>query len=133
MLSLHPSIGGAVLLVSLVSCVEAFYQPAPSLLTTRLGLLDRGARRDGEGALCLRAVAKKLEEAALPSKPWDRRSALEHLAISQFALLLAATQSQKADASNLNSFDALRDDIKTLVKSDANLGPTLVRLAWHSR
>ena len=35
-------------------------------------------------------------------------------------------------ASNLPDYDSVRNEIASLIKSDLNKGPTLVRLAWHS-
>jgi hypothetical protein len=62
---------------------------------------------------------------------WDRRAALAHLSISQLALMLTISQSNRVSAGSV--YQAVADEIQAAVKKTPDFGPTLVRLAWHSR
>ncbi len=62
---------------------------------------------------------------------WDRRTALAHFSISQLALFLSTSQGKLVSAGSV--YQAVADEVKALIQKTPDFGPTLVRLAWHSR
>lgn len=62
---------------------------------------------------------------------WDRRTTLAHLSISQLALFISIAQSNRVSAGSV--YQAVADDVQSAIKKTPDFGPTLVRLAWHSR
>ena len=70
-------------------------------------------------------------KAKVEAQHLDRRATLAHLSASQLALFFAISQSQRASAGSV--YQAVAEDLKDLIKKSPDFGPTLVRLAWHSR
>ncbi|CAN0468328.1 unnamed protein product [Ascophyllum nodosum] len=60
----------------------------------------------------------------------DRKAALKSAAVTLGTALLGVNPSSSVAAPG--DFSKVRADIESLMDTDANKGPTLVRLAWHS-
>jgi len=68
-------------------------------------------------------------EGPAPVMQFDRRSAISSAAGATFALSMPWTAYAAAPADYAGAKSALQ----AMIKADPDVGPTMVRLAWHSR
>eukprot|EP00904_Undaria_pinnatifida_P002837 jgi/Undpi1/12554/HiC_scaffold_6.g02223.m1 len=98
----------------------------------RLTISSTSSSTATRGNTC--GLSMKADEAGVMSSPMpmDRRNMLQSAALAfGAALVTGSTNPSKASAAAVD-YSKVRADIEGLIDKDADKGPTLVRLAWHS-